>query len=360
MDGASTDETAQICEEYRDRLTFISEKDRGQAHAINKGFAMARGEIVAWLNSDDIFLPGAISHAVDALTRDPSLAMVYGEGYQIDIDGNVLSRFNVTQEFDLWRLRYVSDYVLQQTTFFRKWALDAVGLLDESLYYALDWELFIRIGERFPVAYIPEYMGAIREYAAAKSFSGGERRFREIARMLRRHGSERYPPAYFIYGLTTYEPIWNARIARWTPHALAPIGRKLQRVVTRISHHIIGSHVRSAQGWYSDGWAARKAHFMLPASRGRFIELDVSLPIWAPIERQTISVESNGAILARETFDRGNFTLAVAVPKPYREDPLEFTIRAARAFRPNNEEYRLKRDVAYILRRVNYPEFLTS
>ena len=87
MDGGSTDETAAVVEPYRDRLTWISEKDRGQSHAINKGFRMAKGEIVAWLNSDDTIAPGAITHAVEAFERQPGAGAVYGEGYLMDEDG---------------------------------------------------------------------------------------------------------------------------------------------------------------------------------------------------------------------------------------------------------------------------------
>jgi Glycosyltransferases involved in cell wall biogenesis len=91
MDGGSKDETASVAAEYAGRLTFISERDRGQSHAINKGFQMAKGEIVSWLNSDDTILPGAISHAAAAFEKNPSLGAVYGEGYLIDYDGNVKS-----------------------------------------------------------------------------------------------------------------------------------------------------------------------------------------------------------------------------------------------------------------------------
>src|SRR5579872_2956802 len=79
MDGASTDETADVVRPYLDRLTFVSEPDRGQSHAINKGFARARGEIVAWLNSDDLFLPGAVRRAVEAFRAAPQSGVVYGE-----------------------------------------------------------------------------------------------------------------------------------------------------------------------------------------------------------------------------------------------------------------------------------------
>jgi glycosyltransferase involved in cell wall biosynthesis len=93
VDGLSKDETAAVCAEYVDRLTFISEKDTGQSDAINKGFRLARGEIVAWLNSDDIFLPGAIGHVVEAFMNEPELGAVYGEGYQSTSTGRSSSAF---------------------------------------------------------------------------------------------------------------------------------------------------------------------------------------------------------------------------------------------------------------------------
>src|ERR1022692_175599 len=97
MDGGSTDETASVVKDYAGRLTFISEKDLGQSHAINKGFRMANGSILGWLNSDDVYLPGAIRAAVDGFVRNPAAGAVYGEGYLLDRDGNVSSRFPFTE-----------------------------------------------------------------------------------------------------------------------------------------------------------------------------------------------------------------------------------------------------------------------
>src|SRR5262245_42094738 len=101
MDGGSTDDTADVVKEYERRLIWISEKDRGQSDAINKGFRRARGQIVAWLNSDDLLLPGAVSHAVRAFAEHPKAGAVYGEGYLIDTDGNITSRFPATEPFNL-------------------------------------------------------------------------------------------------------------------------------------------------------------------------------------------------------------------------------------------------------------------
>lgn len=356
MDGASNDDTAKVVQPYLDRLTFISEKDRGQTHAINKGFALARGEITAWLNSDDIFLPGAIRRAVVALQNDPSLGMVYGEGYQMDAAGNITSRFHATQRFDLWRLTHLSDYILQQTVFFRKAALDEVGPLDESLYYVMDWEIFIRIGKRFPIGYIPEYMGSIREYETAKTFSGGEKRIREIAKMLRRHGNNRFlSPGHVLYGLTTYEKLWNERLAAITPPPLARVGKKAQSLVTRLAHRVIGYCVRDLQGWYGDDWASGKARLMLLPARNRFIELDVTLPEWAPIDNQMISFIADGRTFARETFSKGAFTIAVPTPPRSDETPFSFTVRAKKTFASPAEGPRARR-LAYLLHGIRYRE----
>ena len=95
MDGGSTDETASVVKDYASRLTFVTERDRGQSHAINKGFRQGSGSIRAWINSDDVYLPGAISAAVRAFGANPHSGMVYGEGYVMDRDGIVQGRFRI-------------------------------------------------------------------------------------------------------------------------------------------------------------------------------------------------------------------------------------------------------------------------
>ena len=334
IDGASTDDTAAVVARYADRLTFISEPDRGQSEAINKGFRRARGEIVAWLNSDDLFLPGAIRAAVEALRARPDAAAAYGEGYQIDEDGNVISKFAATQEFNLWRLLNLSDFILQQTAFFRRRIFDEIGYVDENLHYGMDWELLMRVGLRYPIVYTPHEMGAIREYPAAKTSAGGTKRAHELTSILRRYTGKRFPPGMFVYGLPPYEAVVNQRIARLLRGPLAPLGRRLQRLVTRTTHAIVGRLVRSAQGWYSDGWASTRAEFTFPAPRGRVLELNVSLPDWLPFDRQTIVLSTNGRVFAREAFGHGQFTIPVMPPHGTWEAPVTIVIHAKSSFRP--------------------------
>src|SRR5437773_10477182 len=173
MDGGSADETASVVKDYASRLTFISEKDRGQTHAINKGFKRAHGQLLAYLNSDDVYLPGMIRMAIQGFQKNPNAGAVYGEGYLIDSEGKISSRFPYTESFNLWKLVYLSDYILQQTVAFRREALDEVGELDESLHYTMDWDILIRIGMKYPLEYIPEYMACLREYSTTNHFREG-------------------------------------------------------------------------------------------------------------------------------------------------------------------------------------------
>jgi glycosyltransferase involved in cell wall biosynthesis len=323
MDGGSTDETASIATEYGSRLIFISEPDRGQSHAINKGFRMARGEVVSWLNSDDIILPGAVSHAVRAFERMPSLRAVYGEGYLIDYDGNVTSRFPATEPFNLWKLIYLSDFILQQTVYFRRSVFDEIGFLDENLHWGLDWDLLIRIGKRFPIHYIPEYMGCLREYQAAKSFSGGHARVRELLAIMRRHGRLRYPPGYLTYGLDTYARM----MSRYLPFSL------LRRGVRFVASRFISYILRESQGLYPDGWASRRMKYMLPAGSGK-VRLVGFLPDLLPLQGQSLRIFCNGSLVEQRRLAFGDFEIELDAEECHPEQPLNIEIRASKVLVP--------------------------
>jgi glycosyltransferase involved in cell wall biosynthesis len=356
IDGGSTDETAAVAARYAGRLTFVSEPDRGQCHAINKGFRRARGEYVAWLNSDDVYLPGAISTAIAALQADPLAGAVYGEGYQIDEAGAVISRFQPTQPFDLWKLLNLSDYILQQTVFFRRRIFDEVGWLDESLHYGLDWDLLMRIGLRYPIVYIPHELGAIREHATAKSFSGGAARARELAAILRRHTHRRFPPGMFVYGMPTYVAALNRVVAAMLRGPLASVGAKVQRRIANLGDRIVGEIVRGAQGWYSDGWASTRADFTFRPSAGRRLAMEVELPSWVPFERQRLTFFADGRRFAAESFGRGTFSIPILLPRSLWDRPVTVRVRAASHFRPARDATRPRdrRKLAYLLRSFDF------
>ncbi len=324
VDGGSSDGTLEILKSYGDRLRWISEPDTGQSNAINKGFRMARGEILAWINADDVLLAGAVRKAAGALARDPDLAMVYGEGYIIDENGTVKRRFPETTPFNLWRLVYVGDTILQQTAFMRKRAVETAGYLDETLHWGMDWDLFIRIGKRFRVQYLNEYLGCIREYDTTKTSTGGIRRFRELEQIIRRHAGARWVPAYFGYALDT----WHSALERRRPSLLRTALQKLHAKAGAM----VWPYMEASQGWYPGGWAGPVVHLLVP-NLGRPAHLKVEgafrqiLPT-GPELRLAITVD--GRPLAEASVAPGPFELIEPLPaSPAGGDALKVDLIAS-------------------------------
>lgn len=169
IDGKSSDGSIEIIRKYEDRLTgWISERDSGQADGINKGFQRAKGEIVAWLNSDDIYRPGAIASAVAALQQHPQAGLVFSDVDSIDADGNV---FNVMTYGD-WSLEDLMTFHIigQPGVFMRRSVLEKVGQLDPSYKYLLDHHLWLRMGLISEIKYIQgQTFAAARIHPAAKN-----------------------------------------------------------------------------------------------------------------------------------------------------------------------------------------------
>lgn len=329
MDGGSTDQTASVVKDYASRLTFISEKDRGQSHAINKGFRMARGGVVAWLNSDDVYLPGAIGRAIEGFRRNPAAGAVYGEGYLIDRDGETTCRFPCTEPVNLWKLVYLSDYILQQTVYFRKDVLDDVGYLNEALHYTMDWDIFIRIAMKYPLEYIPEYMGCLREYAEAKSSAGGRTRVLEIRDFLRRHTGMRIPPGYIVYGLGTYHKIWCDQVEQMCGPKLKPVSDKLQSLIRFGAGTIIGHTLQHSQGLYVDGWASRLLRYVLPRAAGPLI-IEGTLPFRYLWPKPKLRIDANGRPLGSFALPCGDFRLEIELPQELQGQGLHLEIKASR------------------------------
>lgn len=173
VDGGSTDNTLNILSKYNDRIKWISESDRGQADAVNKGISMARGEILGWLNSDDTYNPGAVRKAVDKFMSDQHLIMVYGDAFLIDKDDRIDGDYP-TEEFSLRRL-LDSCFICQPAVFLKKEVTKTVGILDASLQTCMDYEYWIRVGNAFSadrIAYIGgEYLANSRRYMENKTFT---------------------------------------------------------------------------------------------------------------------------------------------------------------------------------------------
>jgi len=193
VDGGSTDETLEVLERHPE-VRWISEPDDGQADAINKGFAMAGGEILAWLNADDVYLPGAISAAVDALALSGA-ALVYGGWQQIDDEGRTLREVPV-RPFDYRELLEGRNLIAQPAAFFTREAFDAVGGLDRSFRYAMDYELWLRLGKYGEVRTIERPLAAFRLHESSKTVATYGAFWPETHRASRLHGGRYFSPMW--------------------------------------------------------------------------------------------------------------------------------------------------------------------
>jgi glycosyltransferase involved in cell wall biosynthesis len=188
IDGGSTDGSRQIIERYSSRLAWwVSESDQGQTDAINKGFAVARGEILAWLNSDDTYQPHAITEAVAFLQAHPEVGMVYGDANLIDEAGQVIGQFPARQT-NYRRLKRGYVHIPQQASFFRASLWRQVGPLDPTFYFAMDYDLWVRLARLAPLQYTPRLWANFRLHAAGKSTVADDRGWPEMLRIHWRDG----------------------------------------------------------------------------------------------------------------------------------------------------------------------------
>lgn len=183
VDGGSTDGSLEIIHKYAGYLTWwISEEDRGQAEAINKGLRRAHGEIVGWLNSDDMYLPGVIPAVVSAFEKHPDAGLVFGNAVSIDGQGRPLND-QVFRDLSLVDLMAFT-IICQPAVFIRKRVLDQVEGLDEGYHYLLDHHLWLRIAENSSIVHLPRTLAFARHHASAKNVAQAQRFGQEAYRIL--------------------------------------------------------------------------------------------------------------------------------------------------------------------------------
>lgn len=192
MDGGSTDGSVELLRSYSNRIRWVSERDKGQSDALNKGFAKATGEIIGWLNSDDRFEPGALQAAGRFFAEHPETLWAFGHCKVMDEKGREIYRG--ISAFKGHKLRHYSysahlegNFVSQMGVFFRRKVLDEIGGINENLYYAMDYDFWLRIGKRYPPGILAGTFGAFRVYQTSKSMSNFKQRFKEDFAIARKH-----------------------------------------------------------------------------------------------------------------------------------------------------------------------------
>jgi glycosyltransferase involved in cell wall biosynthesis len=234
LDGGSSDDTLEILQRYEGRLQWISERDRGQADAINKGFRLAKGEILGWLNSDDVYLPGTIQKVVQYFQTHRDIGMLYGEGYHVDAMGKVIERY-YTEPFNFQRLGEIC-FICQPTAFLRADVFEAIGPLEINLRYCMDYDYWMRVAKRFRIGYLDEYLAHSRLHVETKTLSQRVEFHEEILQTVKKHYGR--VPVRWLYA---YAHVWLTE--QFMPHI---------------------------QGVHADGWASQRASVLLHSDWRRY------------------------------------------------------------------------------------------
>ncbi|HHT0592306.1 TPA: glycosyltransferase [Legionella anisa] len=186
IDGGSTDDSVNILSSYTDRFFWISEPDNGQTHAINKGIKRAKGEILAYLNSDDVLTPGAIEKVVDFFLNDPHCDMVYGQADYIDEQDNIIGTYK-TDEYSFNRLAK-DCMICQPSAFWRRRVVEKIGFFDEQLHFVMDYDYWLRIAKaRMDIQFLHEKLSCSRLYPETKTLSGRGKIYQEIFSICKHH-----------------------------------------------------------------------------------------------------------------------------------------------------------------------------
>ena len=200
VDGGSDDQTCAILKEYTGRLRWISERDSGQADAVNKGILMSHGEIIGWLNSDDIYEEGAVRKIVEYWRSHPDADMIYGDGLYIDQNGNVIGRYP-TEDFQRKRLAEQC-IICQPSAFFTRKIIGRIGLLDTRYQMGMDYELWMRISREGMVYHADFVTAASRMYGENKTLSRKKEAYEEACWAVKKNYG--YVPAAWTRGYAFY------------------------------------------------------------------------------------------------------------------------------------------------------------
>jgi glycosyltransferase involved in cell wall biosynthesis len=180
IDGGSTDNTVSILRKYDKFIKFwVSEKDSGQSNAINKGLKLTTGEIFAWQNSDDRYLPGAFEHINELMDQNDKIDLVFGGWNFIDVDGKIISNRKLNN-YSLKKLQAGRKVPPQPAVFFRRSAIVKFGGINESLHQSMDYDLYLKIANKNNLFVTPRILGDFRIHQNSKTVSGKPIQIKEM------------------------------------------------------------------------------------------------------------------------------------------------------------------------------------
>jgi glycosyltransferase involved in cell wall biosynthesis len=204
LDSGSTDETPEILERFPD-VRLVRPAPDNITEKVNLGFSLAKGEVLAWINADDFYLPGAITKALAALRAHPEAALVYCNFLHVDENSVEIERVR-SKQAAFRELIEERNYVPHQTAFFRREALEAVGDIDKRYPLVQDWDLWIRISKQFPILHVDDWWAAFRVSRGQRSDVHKYPFWRQGRRLTRTHGSSFFSPFFRDY--------WRGKVGR--------------------------------------------------------------------------------------------------------------------------------------------------
>ncbi len=196
VDDGSTDETIKILKKYKakysTKIRWISQENRGQANAINKGLKMAKGNILGWLNSDDYYVNNTIEIVVDFFNNHPQAKWMSGDYFIVDKDNKLIQKYVVIYKrflklFPLKTMLYIANYIAQPSTFFKREIVQGIGYFDETLRYEMDYDYWLRIIKKHPLYLIQNPLSYFRIHNKSKGGSQFEKEFAEEVEVLKKY-----------------------------------------------------------------------------------------------------------------------------------------------------------------------------
>ncbi len=200
FDGGSTDDTLSILQSYDGRIRYVSRKDDGQADAINQGLQIASGDILAYLNSDDIYYPGCLNRVLRHFQEEPDCQILYGDAWHLYEDGSIMERYYT----EAWSYPRLFDlcYLCQPAVFWRREIMERFGLFDSTLQYALDYDYWLRIGAEQDFHYLQgAYLAGSRLHDQTKTLKHRIKAHHEILEVVMLHSTK--PPYRWLMNVAS-------------------------------------------------------------------------------------------------------------------------------------------------------------